>query len=78
MVQVVIDNRSAFVKVRKLLMKKNNLYWTSNVANYINLNGNNFLWWSQAVHMYIKGRSKIGYLTGDTKELTKTDVVYAT
>ena len=27
-VQIVIDNRSTFVKVGKLLMKKFNLYWT--------------------------------------------------
>ena len=28
--------------------------------------------------MYIKGRGKIGYLTGNTKEPTKTDHSYAT
>ena len=31
-VQIVIDNGSAFVKIGKLLMKKYNLYWTSCAA----------------------------------------------
>ncbi|KAI3446825.1 hypothetical protein Pfo_003490 [Paulownia fortunei] len=44
----------------------------------IRLNENNFLRWSQSVRMYIKGRGKIGYLTGDTIELSKTDSSYAT
>ena len=44
----------------------------------IRLNENNFLQWSQAVRMYIRGRGKISYLTGDKKELAKTDAAYAT
>ena len=36
-VQIVTGNESAFVKVRKLLMKKCNLYWTPCVAHYIDL-----------------------------------------
>ena len=36
-VQIVIDNGSAFVKARKLLMKKYNLYWTPCAANCFDL-----------------------------------------
>ena len=36
-VQIAIDNGSAFVKVGKLLMKKFNLYWTPCAAHCINL-----------------------------------------
>ena len=36
-VQIVIDNGSAFVKAGKLLMKKYNLYWTPCVAHCIDL-----------------------------------------
>ena len=42
------------------------------------LNENSFLKWSQSVWMYIRGRGKIGYLTSDTKEPTKTNPSYAT
>ena len=34
-VQIVTDNGSAFVKERKLLVKKYNLYWTSCTAHCI-------------------------------------------
>ena len=36
-VQIVTDNGSAFVKARKLLMKKYNLYWTPCAAHCIGL-----------------------------------------
>ena len=36
-VQIIIDNGSAFVKARKLLIKKYNLYWTPCEAHCINL-----------------------------------------
>ena len=36
-VQIVTDNGSEFVKARKLLMKKYNLYWTPCAAHYIDL-----------------------------------------
>ena len=36
-VQIVTDNRLAFVKVGKLLMKKYNLYWTPCAAHCIDL-----------------------------------------
>ncbi|RVW61035.1 hypothetical protein CK203_045824 [Vitis vinifera] len=36
-VQIVIDNGSAFMKAGKQLMKKYNLYWTPCVAHYIDL-----------------------------------------
>ena len=36
-VQIVTDNGSAFVKARKLLMKKYNLYWTPCAAQCIDL-----------------------------------------
>ena len=36
-VQIVIDNRSTFVKAEKLLMKKYNLYWTPCAAHCIDL-----------------------------------------
>ncbi|RVW87606.1 hypothetical protein CK203_041223 [Vitis vinifera] len=44
----------------------------------IRLNENNFLRWSKFVRMYIRGRGKIGYLTGDTKEPVRTNPSYAT
>ena len=44
----------------------------------IRLNGDNFLRWSQSVRMYIRGRGKIGYLTGDKKEPATTDPAHAT
>ena len=37
LVQIVTDNASAFVKERKLLMKKYNLYWTPCAAHCIDL-----------------------------------------
>ena len=36
-VQIVTDNGSVFMKARKVLMKKFNLYWTSCAAHCINL-----------------------------------------
>ena len=44
----------------------------------IKLNGENFLRWSQSVRMYIRGRGKIGYLTGETKEPAADDATYPT
>lgn len=35
----------------------------------IRLSGDNFLRWSQSVRMYIRGRGKMGYLTGEKKAL---------
>ena len=35
--QIIIDNRSTFVKARKLLMKKYNLYGTPCASHYIDL-----------------------------------------
>ncbi|XP_073132876.1 uncharacterized protein [Henckelia pumila] len=43
----------------------------------IRLNGDNFLRWSQSVRMYIRGRGKIGYLTGDKKMPASEDPSYA-
>ncbi|KAJ0103063.1 hypothetical protein Patl1_05957 [Pistacia atlantica] len=43
----------------------------------IRLNEGNFLRWSQSVHMYIRGRSKIGYLTGETKAPDTSDPAYS-
>ena len=43
----------------------------------IRLNGENFLRWSQSVRMYIRGRGKIGYLTGDAKRPDAKDPAYA-
>ena len=43
----------------------------------IRLNESNFLRWSQLVHMYIRGRGKIGYLNGETKAPQKEDPTYA-
>ena len=42
------------------------------------LNGDNFLRWSQSIHMYIRGQGKIGYLTGDKETPAKEDPMYAT
>ena len=44
----------------------------------IRLNGDNFLRWSQSVRMYIRGRGKIGYITGETEEPDLDDPTYAT
>ncbi|EXB51751.1 hypothetical protein L484_002656 [Morus notabilis] len=44
----------------------------------IRLNGDNFLRWSQSVRMYIRGRRKMGYLTGDKKAPAEDDPDYAT
>lgn len=44
----------------------------------IKLNGENFLRWSQSVRMYIRGRGKMGYLTGEKKEPATGDSSYAT
>lgn len=43
----------------------------------IRLNGDNFLQWSQSVHMYLRERGKIGYITGDTKQPDVNDKTYA-
>ena len=43
----------------------------------IKLNGENFMHWSQSVRMYICGRGKIGYLTGE-KEPAPKDSIYPT
>ncbi|XP_073041799.1 uncharacterized protein [Primulina eburnea] len=44
----------------------------------IKLNGDNFLRWSQSVRMYIRGRGKMGYLTGDKKAPSEDAPMYAT
>ena len=44
----------------------------------IRLNGDNYLRWSQSVRMYIRGRGKIGYLTGEKKAPAPEDPTYAT
>ncbi|RVW45622.1 Retrovirus-related Pol polyprotein from transposon RE1 [Vitis vinifera] len=41
------------------------------------LNGDNFLRWSQSVQMYIRGRGKMGYLTGEKKAPAVDDPNYA-
>ncbi|KAH9657194.1 retrovirus-related pol polyprotein from transposon RE1 [Citrus sinensis] len=42
------------------------------------LNGQNFLQWSQSVKMFIRGKWKIGYLTGSIKEPTEDDPKFQT
>ena len=44
----------------------------------ISLNGDNFLRWSQLVRMYLRGRGKIGYLTGDNVAPASEDPLYTT
>uniref|UniRef100_A0A2N9EE05 Reverse transcriptase Ty1/copia-type domain-containing protein n=1 Tax=Fagus sylvatica TaxID=28930 RepID=A0A2N9EE05_FAGSY len=44
----------------------------------IRLNGDNFLRWSQSVRMYIRGRGKMGYLTGEKTAPAEADPTYAT
>jgi hypothetical protein len=44
----------------------------------IRLNVDNFLRWSQSVRMYIRGRGKMGYLTGDKIAPAEADLTYAT
>ena len=43
----------------------------------IRLNGDNFLRWSQSVRMYLRGRGKIGYITGESKQPDVNDKTYA-
>ncbi|KAL5745423.1 hypothetical protein ACOSP7_026569 [Xanthoceras sorbifolium] len=43
----------------------------------IKLNGDNFLRWSLSVQMYIRGRGKLGYLTGHKAEPPASDAQYA-
>ncbi|KAL5775181.1 hypothetical protein ACOSP7_012738 [Xanthoceras sorbifolium] len=43
----------------------------------IKLNGDNFLRWSLSVQMYIRGRGKLGYFTGDKVEPPASDAQYA-
>ena len=43
----------------------------------IRLNGDNFLRWSQSIQMYIRGRGKMGYLTGKKKAPAVDDPNYA-
>ncbi|KAJ4942683.1 hypothetical protein NE237_000049 [Protea cynaroides] len=43
----------------------------------IRLNGDNFLRWSQSVCMYLRGRGKMGYLTGNAKEPAVEDPLHA-
>lgn len=44
----------------------------------IRLNGTNYLRWSQSVRMYLRGRGKIGYITGDKKQPDKAGADYDT
>ncbi|KAI9177655.1 hypothetical protein LWI28_017786 [Acer negundo] len=44
----------------------------------IKLNGNNFIRWSLSIKMYIHGRGKIGYLTGEKAEPDAKDSTHAT
>ena len=43
----------------------------------IRLNGANYLRWSQSVQMYIRGRGKLGYLTGERLQPAITDPQHA-
>ena len=43
----------------------------------IKLNGDNFSRWSQSVRMYIRGRGKIGYITGEVTAPATNDPNYA-
>ena len=43
----------------------------------IKLNGEIFSHWSQSVHMYIHGRGKIGYITGEVTAPAINDPKYA-
>ena len=44
----------------------------------ISVNGSNFLHWSWAIYLYIKGHGKIGYLIRKTIAPEKNDATYAT
>ena len=44
----------------------------------IKLNGANYVRWSQSVRMYIRGRSKIGYITGAAAKPEEVDSTFAT
>lgn len=42
----------------------------------IRLNGPNYFRWSQSVRLYLRGRGKIGYITGDKKQPDKEGADY--
>jgi len=42
----------------------------------IKFNGSNYLRWSQSVRAYLKGRRKLGYITGAKKEPEEDDAAY--
>lgn len=44
----------------------------------IELKGANYFCWSQSVRLYLWGRGKIGYITGDKKQPDKADTYYDT
>ena len=44
----------------------------------IRLDRDNYLRWSQSVRMYIRGRGKLGYRTGDKKATATEDPTYVT
>ena len=59
MVQILTDNRSTFVKLRKLLMKKYNMYWTPCVAYCIDL-----------MFEYIGKRDSVAQLIKNARKIT--------
>ena len=44
----------------------------------IRLNGPNYFRWSQSVRLYLRGRGKIGYITGDKKQPDREGANYDT
>ncbi|XP_075473306.1 uncharacterized protein LOC142504306 [Primulina tabacum] len=45
----------------------------SNAPIGIKLDGSNYALWSQVVEMYISGKDKLGYITGDSEQPLETD-----
>ena len=66
-------NMNSFKETRVLGSESHSFQITS-----IRLNGDNFLRWSMSVQMSIRGKGKIGYLTGEKKALALDDAAYAT
>ncbi|RVW91335.1 hypothetical protein CK203_035411 [Vitis vinifera] len=65
---IIIDSS----KIRPTTLESHSVQITT-----IHLNGDNFLRWFQSVRMYIRGRGKMGYLTGEKKAPAVDDPNYA-
>ena len=42
------------------------------------LNGKNYLEWAQSIKLVVDGKARLDYITGEIKELEKTDPTWKT